>query len=302
MNIKKITYVLFAIVLLSGCNFNEDFCIRDGVLYATCDYSRIETGVKIDPTIQHLIGYGRSNQTQPVSPVADFVKDTLEWIAPQGNYDFILFSGADGYTVKGKEDMYTCAAYANLETVESNNYYAASLPMISYNIFSEKLVYQQPVTKEVDMKPLTQEIIVRLHLQGNQLNVLDSLYSELDGICVSRKFHSRETSKETATIRTSYEKFDSDKKLWEGSSNVLGISDNHKIIFRLYTQTSNNSDETYDFDLTPYLKGVDQYKIIINLDLTVGRELELKSPIVVESWATGEQIEIEISPLQPNNL
>lgn len=300
MNIRKITYFLFTSFLLSACDFNEDFCIRDGILYATCDYSRIETGVKMDPTNQHLIGYGRSNQTRPVSPVADFVTDTLKWIAPQGNYDFILFSGTNGYSVRGTEDMYTCSVYADLQKVESKNYYAVSLPMISYNIFSEKLLYQEPVTKEVTMKPLTQEIIVRLHLQGNQLNVLDSLYSEIDGICVGRKFHTRETSKETATIKTTYQKFDSDKKLWEGSSNVLGISNNERINFRLYTRTSNNSDETYDYDLTPYLKGVDQYKIIINLDLIVGRELELKSPILVESWATGEQVEIEISPVLPN--
>ena len=289
-------------VLFTSCDFNEDFCIRDGVLYAMCDYSRIETGVKIDPTTQHLIGYGRSNQTLPVSPVADFVTDTLEWIAPQGNYDFIVYSGADGYTIKGKEDMYTCAAYADLKTVDTKDYYAASLPMISYNIFSEELVYQQPVTKEVDMKPLTQEVIVRLHLQGNQLNVLDSLYSELEGICVGKELYSRVNSKETATVRTNYKTADSDKKLWEGSSHILGISDNDKIVYKLFTRTSNNSDESYEFDLTPYLRGVNQYKIIINLELTVGRELELKSPILVESWETGEQVEIEISPVLPGNL
>ena len=299
MNIKKIAQVFLATALLSSCEFNEDFCIRDGILYATCDYSRIQTGVNVDPTIQHLIGYGRSNQTQPVSPTADFVTDTLEWKAPQGNYDFLLYSGSHGYSIQNQENMAKCAAHAKLRTENEKTYYAEELPLISYNIFSETLVYQQPVTKEADMKPLTQQIIIRLHLKGNELDVLDSIYSELDGMSIGRSFQNRVTTQESASVMTKYEKKDSDKKLWEGTSHVMGISDGEDNIFRLYTKTSNNSDDAYELDLSPYLKGIEQYKIIINLDFIVGKELEINVPVIVENWGTGEQVEIEIKPVQP---
>ena len=301
MNIKKITHLFLTVALLSSCEFNEDFCIRDGVLFATCDYSRIQPGMKIDPTSQHLIGYGRSDQTQPFSPVADFVKDTLEWSAPQGNYGFILYSGSHGYSINNRERMEICSALAEIDTLNGKRYYAKDMPLLSYGIFSEKLVYQKPVYRDIVMKPLTQQLIVKLHLQGNQLEMLDSIKSEIDGVYSAKTFTSEIPSGESATVKMVYQKADSDKKLWEGTSYVLGFSDTDKNIFRLFTKTSNNSDEFHELDLSPYLKGITQYKIIVNLDFTVGKELEINDPVVVESWSTGEKIEIEITPEKSGN-
>ncbi len=298
MNIKSIAPAFLVAAFMCSCEFNEDFCIREGILYATCDYSNISSGTYIDPSNQHLIGYGKSDHTLSVYETADFVSDTLEWIAPQGDYDFLLYSGKEGYDIAEREDIQSCQAVAQTKMENDKEFYSSDLPLISYSIFSGKLVYQQPLTKKADMKPLTQEIIVKLHLEGNQLHVLDSIYSELGGVSKGKTFVSHRNSKESVLTRTIYEKYDSSKRLWTGSSNVIGISDTDKNIFRLYTKTTNNSDEIYEFDLSPYLKGIKEYKIIVNLDLVIGRELELNTPVIVESWETGGQHEIELKPVQ----
>ena len=49
MNIDRKVLVLasFPAIMLGGCNFNEDFCIREGELVAWCDFS----GIKEKPPV-----------------------------------------------------------------------------------------------------------------------------------------------------------------------------------------------------------------------------------------------------------
>ncbi len=299
MNIKPILVAPAFLVaaFLSSCEFNEDFCVRDGILYATCDYSSISAGIYVEPSTQHLIGYGRSVHTLSVSEPADFVTDTLEWKAPQGEYDFLLYAGKEGFDILNEKELQSCQAVAQTKEVNDKVYYSCDLPLISYNIFSDKLVYQQPTYREVKMKPLTQEVVIRLHLKGNQLDVIDSISSELGGVSLGRIFTTLQPSAGSAYISTVYNKDVSSEKLWEGSSNVLGFSETEANILRLFTKTTNNSDDIYEMDLTSYLRGIRDYKIIINLDLSVGHKLELNQPIIIERWETGEQIEVELKPV-----
>lgn len=52
MNIDRKVLVLasFPAIMLGGCNFNEDFCIREGELVAWCDFS----GIKEKPPVPQV--------------------------------------------------------------------------------------------------------------------------------------------------------------------------------------------------------------------------------------------------------
>ncbi|MEO3596297.1 hypothetical protein ABG822_19400, partial [Phocaeicola vulgatus] len=59
MNIDRKVLVLasFPAIMLGGCNFNEDFCIREGELVAWCDFSGIKEKPPV-PQERHVIPFG----------------------------------------------------------------------------------------------------------------------------------------------------------------------------------------------------------------------------------------------------
>lgn len=75
--------------MLGGCNFNEDFCIREGELVAWCDFSGIKEKPPV-PQERHVIPFGTD---VPYSEGTTFTQDTLRWSLPQGAYRFLFYTG-----------------------------------------------------------------------------------------------------------------------------------------------------------------------------------------------------------------
>ena len=75
MNIDRKVLVLasFPAIMLGGCNFNEDFCIREGELVAWCDFSGIKEKPPV-PQERHVIPFGTD---VPYSEGTTFTQDTL---------------------------------------------------------------------------------------------------------------------------------------------------------------------------------------------------------------------------------
>ena len=91
MNIDRKVLVLasFPAIMLGGCNFNEDFCIREGELVAWCDFSGIKEKPPV-PQERHVIPFGTD---VPYSEGTTFTQDTLRWSLPQGAYRFLFYTG-----------------------------------------------------------------------------------------------------------------------------------------------------------------------------------------------------------------
>lgn len=84
MNIDRKVLVLasFPAIMLGGCNFNEDFCIREGELVAWCDFSGIKEKPPV-PQERHVIPFGTD---VPYSEGTTFTQDTLRWsLCPRGH-------------------------------------------------------------------------------------------------------------------------------------------------------------------------------------------------------------------------
>ena len=66
MNIDRKVLVLasFPAIMLGGCNFNEDFCIREGELVAWCDFSGIKEKPPV-PQERHVIPFGTDVPLEP---------------------------------------------------------------------------------------------------------------------------------------------------------------------------------------------------------------------------------------------
>ena len=79
----------FPAIMLGGCNFNEDFCIREGELVAWCDFSGIKEKPPV-PQERHVIPFGTD---VPYSEGTTFTQDTLRWSLPQGAYRFLFYTG-----------------------------------------------------------------------------------------------------------------------------------------------------------------------------------------------------------------
>ena len=54
--INKLASFAVLVTALSGCDFNEDFCIRNGELVAWCDFSGIKEPLPI-PAQRHMIAF-----------------------------------------------------------------------------------------------------------------------------------------------------------------------------------------------------------------------------------------------------
>ena len=87
---RFISFTVLAAVL-SGCEFNEDFCIRNGELVAWCDFSGIRETPPV-PEERHIIAFP-SGMDIPSGEQMTFTQDTLRQSIPQGEYQFLFYTG-----------------------------------------------------------------------------------------------------------------------------------------------------------------------------------------------------------------
>ena len=115
MNIDRKVLVLasFPAIMLGGCNFNEDFCIREGELVAWCDFSGIKEKPPV-PQERHVIPFGTD---VPYSEGTTFTQDTLRWSLPQGAYRFLFYTG--NYELLDRNDYHETRLSVRTDTIVS---------------------------------------------------------------------------------------------------------------------------------------------------------------------------------------
>ena len=83
--------------MLGGCNFNEDFCIREGELVAWCDFS----GIKESRLSPRKDTSSLSERMCRIPKEQRSHRITLRWSLPQGAYRFLFYTG--NYELPGQE-------------------------------------------------------------------------------------------------------------------------------------------------------------------------------------------------------
>lgn len=84
INANRLISLALLAATMVGCDFNEDFCVRNGGLVAWCDFSGI-TDIPPVPQDRHVIAFGTD---VPPGEGTTFTQDTLRWSLPQGDYRF----------------------------------------------------------------------------------------------------------------------------------------------------------------------------------------------------------------------
>ena len=79
INANRLISLALLAATMGGCDFNEDFCIRNGELVAWCDFTGI-TDIPPVPQDRHVIAFGAD---VPPGEGTTFTQDTLRWSLPQ---------------------------------------------------------------------------------------------------------------------------------------------------------------------------------------------------------------------------
>lgn len=183
------------------------------------------------------------------------------------------------------ESYRDCKLYSVTNESEGKIYLVEKQAFVCKQLFREHFDYQKQTDKEIIAIPFTQTIIIRLHVSGN-INPLTGITSELDGVAVNKFLASNELGSEYATMTSDYIK-EQEENIWVSTNYVFGINQSVDNNLRVITHTTDSSNDTYNIDLTPYLHGFDKYKIVIDLNLVIGKSLTIHSPVVIEDWKDG---------------
>lgn len=284
----KILIALFPIVL-SGCNFNEDDCIRNGELVAWCDYSNIKEGTKI-PEQRYLLPFGSS---VPPSAKNQFTSDTLHWELPQGNYDFIYANYADDiYHIVNPEQYQECRLQVRTDTIEEQCHINNTQGFCSTSIFNERLVYQQKNYVRITPSAFVQRLNVKINVTGNTAPI-EALKGSLEGVCTEKYLQSRKRQG-VATAHTAFIK-KGNEDVWITSMYLFGANPLYENLFTIQTAMNEENtayNETQSVDLTQYLRGFEGEEISLELNLTIGKELEISEPVIIPDWEDGDETEL----------
>ena len=134
MNIDRKVLVLasFPAIMLGGCNFNEDFCIREGELVAWCDFSGIKEKPPV-PQERHVIPFGTD---VPYSEGTTFTQDTLRWSLPQGAYRFLFYTG--NYELLDRNDYHETRLSVRTDTIDGEAHLSEVQKFCCSSAFSER--------------------------------------------------------------------------------------------------------------------------------------------------------------------
>ena len=153
---RFISFTVLA-AILSSCEFNEDFCIRNGELVAWCDFSGIRETPPV-PEERHIIAFP-SGMDIPSGEQMTFTQDTLRQSIPQGEYQFLFYTG--NYEVSDIRDYHEARLMARTDTLEGEVYISGVQKFCCSAGFGQRLEYQRP--KRVPITPSA--FVQRLKIQ-----------------------------------------------------------------------------------------------------------------------------------------
>ena len=163
MNIDRKVLVLasFPAIMLGGCNFNEDFCIREGELVAWCDFSGIKEKPPV-PQERHVIPFGTD---VPYSEGTTFTQDTLRWSLPQGAYRFLFYTG--NYELLDRNDYHETRLSVRTDTIDGEAHISEVQKFCCSSAFSERLEYRNPKRVRIQPAAFVQKLNIKINVSGN---------------------------------------------------------------------------------------------------------------------------------------
>lgn len=286
MNIDRKVLMLASLpaIMLCSCNFNEDFCIRNGELVAWCDFNGIKETPPV-PQERHIIPFGTD---VPPSEGTTFTQDTLRWSLPQGAYKFLFYTG--NYEVLDRNDYHETRLSVRTDTIDGEVYISEAQKFCCSSAFSERLEYQNPKRVRIQPTPFVQKLNVKINVSGNTAP-LNGLNGTLSGISTARYLASRERSG-TASLATPFAR--KAEGVWTASLYVFGFNPAEENVLVVETRMDEEDsafNESQSVDLTPYLRGFDGDEISLELNLRIGKELEIGEPVVIPDWEDTPEIE-----------
>ncbi len=266
---------IIAAAIMSSCDFNEDFCIRPGELIAYCDFSNIMENPPL-PTQRKVIPF---QNNAAVSEGTSFTQDTLRWSIPQGEYNFLFYTGE--YKVENLDNYHECKLTVNTDTIDGLVYVSERQKYCCSAIFAEKLEYQKPKTVRIQPWNFVQKINFKLNITGNTSPVSDISY-DLSGISTSKYLNSLECSGSAIVS----EQFIRSNDTYNSSIYVFGCTSSETNILSVKVKMDEDNkvfNEVQHIDLSSVLKSFDGDEITLELDLHIGKELILKG-INIKEW------------------
>lgn len=276
---RFISFTVLAAVL-SGCEFNEDFCIRNGELVAWCDFSGIRETPPV-PEERHIIAFP-SGMDIPSGEQMTFTQDTLRQSIPQGEYQFLFYTG--NYEVSDIRDYHEARLMARTDTLEGEVYISGVQKFCCSAGFGQRLEYQRP--KRVPIKPsaFVQRLNIQINVSGN-ITPLAGLQGTLTGISTGRYLVSRERTGNASVTSLFSRKPETDR--WKTSLYAFGFNPAAENILSVKIEMDGKDsvfNEEQKVDLTPYLRGFDSDELSLELDLHIGKELTIGEPVVIPDW------------------
>lgn len=279
--INKLASFAVLVTALSGCDFNEDFCIRNGELVAWCDFSGIKEPLPI-PAQRHMIAFPLGHTDIPSGTETAFTQDTLRWSIPQGEYRFLFYTG--NYKVSDIQNYHEACLTVQTDTVEGGAYIPGIQDFCSSAMFSEHLEYQNTKRVEVSPSAFVQRLNIQINVSGNTVP-LSSLKGTLSGISTGRYLVSRERTG-NASLTTIFAR-KQDFNRWRTSLYVFGFSPVAENILTVKVEMDEEDsafNEEQTVDLTPYVRGFEGEELSLELNLHVGKELTIDQPVVIPDW------------------
>lgn len=287
---RFISFTVLAAVL-SGCEFNEDFCIRNGELIAWCDFSGIRETPPV-PEERHIIAFP-SGMDIPSGEQMTFTQDTLRQSIPQGEYQFLFYTG--NYEVSDIRDYHEARLMARTDTLEGEVYISGVQKFCCSAGFSQRLEYQRPKRVPITPSAFVQRLNIQINVSGN-ITPLAGLQGTLTGISTGRYLVSRERTGNASVTSLFSRKPETDR--WKTSLYAFGFNPAAENILSVKIEMDGKDsvfNEEQKVDLTPYLRGFDSDELSLELDLHIGKELTIGEPVVIPDWEDIPETEL------PNN-
>ena len=160
---NRVIYFTALTAVLASCEFNEDFCIRNGELVAWCDFSGIKEPPPV-PEERHIIAFP-GGMDIPSGEQMTFTQDTLRWSIPQGEYQFLFYTG--NYEVSDIRDYHEARLMARTDTLEGEVYISGVQKFCCSAGFGQRLEYQRPKRTPITPSAFVQRHKIQIYVSYN---------------------------------------------------------------------------------------------------------------------------------------
>lgn len=276
---RLISFTVLA-AILGSCEFNEDFCIRDGELIAWCDFSGIRELPPV-PEERHMIAFP-SGMDIPSGTSTTFTQDTLRWSIPQGEYQFLFYTG--NYVASDIQDYHEARLTAQTDTLDGEAYISGVQKFCCSCRLGERLEYRNPKSIQLAPSAFVQRLNIKINVSGNTIP-LSGLKGTLSGVSTGRYLVSRERTGNANVTSIFARKMETNQ--WRTSLYAFGFNPVAENILTVKIEMDGEDslfNEEQTVDLTPYIRGFDGDELSLELHLHIGRELFIDDPVVIPEW------------------